>query len=262
MEVESVSNKHFGPARERILEDIKQLGFEPQNDRLFQLGFTKLSQNLKYLKRFDGDFDQVAAHLETKRKDKGESEDKPKKHHEYKKDRKERAPREDLPALELKEFTEWPAHIRTLYLDGNNMLYVEDAIRNMVIGRKSKQAEQTLADLAINFAQAIGTFNVVLIFDNTKQIGDQDVAGKNGNTVKFSVVSAAPEFKTSDDALVAWSEKLGDKANECFFVTSDRELQVRLNRNGVENISKTKRWFNLVRSTIGDEKYQAILSNN
>jgi len=262
MEVEPLANKHFAPARERILENIKELGFEAQNERLYQLGFTKLSQNLKYLKLYDGNVDQILEHFESKGKIRRGSEKEPKKHQEHRKDRKERAPREDFPALELKELTEWPSHIRTLYLDGNNMLFVEDAIRKMVLGRKNKLAEQVLADLALHFAQAIGTFNVILIFDSTKQISTKYVITQNGNTIKFSVVSSTPEFTNSDDALVAWSEKLGDKVGECFFVTSDRGLQVRLSQNGVENISKTKRWFNLVRSTIGDEKYQAILSQN
>ena len=254
MEVGALSNKTFAPARERILENIKELGFEAQNERLYHLGFTKLSRNLKYLKLYNGDIDQILAHFESKDKIRKESEREPKKHHEYRKDRKERAPREDSPALELKELTEWPAHIRTLYLDGNNMLFVEDAIRKLVLGRKNKLAEQVLAELALEFAKVIGTFNVILIYDSTNQISTQDAVAQNGNTIKFSVVSSTPEFTNSDDALVAWSEKLGDKVGECFFVTSDRGLQVRLSQNGVENISKTKRWFNLVRSTIGDEK--------
>jgi len=260
MEVESISGKNLAPARARILENIKELGFEAQNQQLFQHGFTKLSQNLKYLKIYNGDVNQIISQLGEKSKTKETFYKELEKDHGPRKPRKERASRGDSPDLQLKELTEWPAHIRTLYLDGNNMLFVEDAIRKLVLSRKSKLAEKVLADLALNFAQTLGTFNVILIYDSTKQISSQDVVAANGNTVKFSVVSSTPEFTNSDDALVAWSEKLGDKANECFFVTSDRGLQVRLAQNGVENISKTKRWFTLVKNSIGEDKYRAVLS--
>jgi len=248
-------------ARMRIAEKIKEAGFEAQNAQLFEHGFTKLSRNLRLLKLHQGQLEPIVQYLQQKpakiskkSKEGTEEQTKPKKE---KKVRKEK-----MPVIETKELTEWPAHIRTLYLDGNNMLFVEDAIRKMMLGRKKKLAEQTLANLAFEFAQAIGTFNVILIFDSTKQTSSQEIVAPNGNTVKFSVVSSTPEFTNSDDALVAWSERLGDRANECFFVTSDRGLQVRLSQNGVENISKTKRWFNLVKATIGEEKYNAVLNQN
>jgi len=267
-EIQSTNTqKPLSQARMRIAEKIKELGFETQNTQLFELGFTKYSQNLRLLRLHQGQLEPIIQYLQQKparisKKSKEEAGDqakegKPKREKKEKKIRKEK-----MPAIETKELTEWPAHIRTLYLDGNNMLFVEDAIRKMMLGRKKKLAEQVLADLAFEFAQAIGTFNVILIFDSTKQTSSQEIVAPNGNTVKFSVVSSTPEFTNSDDALVAWSEKLGDRANECFFVTSDRGLQVRLSQNGVENISKTKRWFNLVKATIGEEKYNAVLNQN
>ncbi len=261
------SQKPLSQARTKIAEKIKESGFEAQNTQLFELGFTKLSRNLRLLKLHQGQIEPIVQYLQEKpakisKKSKEETQEqiKPKKE---KKEKQEKKPKKErMPVIETKELAEWPAHIRTLYLDGNNMLFVDDAIRKMMLGRKKKLAEQTLANLALNFAQAIGTFNVVLIFDSTKQISTQDVIANNGSTIKFSVVSSTPEFTNSDDALVAWSEKLGDKANECFFVTSDRGLQVRLSQNGVENISKTKRWFNLVKATIGEEKYNAVVTRN
>ncbi len=264
------SQKPLSQARMRIAEKIKELGYETQNTQLFELGFTKYSQNLRLLRLHQGQLEPIVQYLQQKPAKKSQEENgdqvkegKPKREKREKKEKKEKKPKKErMPVIETKELTEWPAHIRTLYLDGNNMLFVEDAIRRMMLGRKKKLAEQVLADLAFEFAQAIGTFNVILIFDSTKQISSQEIVAPNGNTVKFSVVSSTPEFTNSDDALVAWSEKLGDKANECFFVTSDRGLQVRLSQNGVENISKTKRWFNLVKTTIGEEKYNAVLNQN
>jgi len=52
-----------GSARLRILEKIKDLGFETQNKQLIQLGFTKYSQNLRYLKEYKGDFEIISSKL-------------------------------------------------------------------------------------------------------------------------------------------------------------------------------------------------------
>ena len=266
-----------GSSRLRILEKIKDLGFETQNQQLIQLGFTKYSQNLRYLKEYKGDFEIVSSKLterqslKMKRKDinnemeiQSEKEGEEAKRFRNKLNRQKitkepRIKKEKISQIALKEFNEWPSEIQTVYLDGNNMLYVEDAIRNKVLGRRKRAGEKLLAGLANEFAKLKGEFNVVLIFDNTKLTYNYTIE-INGKTLKFDVVSAMPSFPDSDDALVHWSGELGDKKNNCLFVTSDRGLQIRLNENGIENMMKPKRWFSFVKSQLGEENYRAILN--
>ena len=79
-------------ARQRILEDIDSIGYKKQNEELMELGFNKLTRNMKYLIRHKGDvqetlkaFDEKMKAKEEKRKLKFENkgsldkEDKPKK---------------------------------------------------------------------------------------------------------------------------------------------------------------------------------------
>jgi len=47
----------------------------------------------------------------------------------------------------------------------------------------------------------------------------------------FTVSSAAPQFKTSDDAMVDWAQSSG-RAALAVFITSDRELTDRLRAAG------------------------------
>ena len=255
-------------SRLRILEKIKKSGFETQNQQLIQLGFTKYGQNLGYLKRYKGDFQRVSSKLIERKfskvtiNDEMETQNEKGKRFRNKPNRQKiakrpRVKKERISRIVLKEFNEWPTEVQTIYLDGNNMLYKDGAIRNKVLGRGRREGEKLLAELANEFAKLKGEFNVVLIFDNTKLTYNHTIEA-NGKTLKFHVVSAMPSFPTSDDALVHWSGELGDKKNNCLFVTSDRGLQIRLSENGIENIMKPKIWFSFVKSQLGEENYRAI----
>jgi len=141
------------------------------------------------------------------------------------------------------------------------MLFVEDAIRKKVLKRKRKAGEIMLTSLAVQFSKLSKTFDVVLIFDNTKLTFSLPLQ-VDEKTLKFDVVSAIPSFPDSDDALVHWSGELGDKKRNCLFVTSDRGLQARLSNNGIENIMKPKTWFSFVKNKIGEENYNKILKKD
>ena len=261
-----------GSARMRLLQKIKDSGFETQNQQLLQLGFTKYSQNLKYLKEFKGDLETVSSELlerkslKEKKKNEMEIENEGGQNKELRKFRnKERKPKgekikkERVNKVSLKEYAEWPTEIETIYLDGNNMLFVEDAIRKKVLGRRKRAGEKILAALALEFCKLNGRFNIVLIFDNTN-LTYTDKVEINGKVLNFEVVSAIPKFPDSDDALVHWSSELGEKKNHCLFVTSDRGLQDRLDQNGIENIMKPKKWFGFVKNQLCEEAYRAILT--
>jgi len=257
----------FNPNRMKVLEKIKNEGFETQNQQLITLGFTNFSQNLKYLKEYQGDFKNASAKLLEKKakKEKGKDSDpneKKEKKQVKEKIQKElqekREKKEKVVQIPLKEFPEWPAEITTVYLDGNNMLFVDDAIRKKVLRRKRKAGEIMLASLAIQFSKLSKAFDVILIFDSTKLTYNLPLQ-VDEKTLKFDVVSAIPTYPDSDDALVHWSEGLGEKRNNCLFVTSDRGLQARLSKNGIENIMKPKTWFGFVKGKLGEENYNKIL---
>jgi len=127
---------------------------------------------------------------------------------------------------------QWPSDVAHLYLDGNNMLYVVGAIRSLVLKRKNSVAESYLESFARTFSDALKLKHCTLVFDETKKL----VSGES-----FSVCSARPTFKTSDDALVEWAKACEHPA---VFVTSDRELTHRLKECGSKIIlCKPKEWF-------------------
>jgi len=258
---------NFNLNRMKVLEKIKIEGLEIQNQQLIDLGLTNFSQNFKYLKEYQGDFKNASTKLLEKKAKKEKSKDsdtKEKKQKKQVKEKKEKIPkekrekREKVVQIPLKEFTEWPAEITTVYLDGNNMLFVDDAIRKKVLRRKRKAGEIMLASLAIQFSKLSKAFDVILIFDSTKLTYNLPLQ-VDEKTLKFDVVSAIPTYPDSDDALVHWSEGLGEKRNNCLFVTSDRGLQARLSKNGIENIMKPKTWFGFVKNKLGEENYNKIL---
>jgi len=258
---------NFNLNRMKVLEKIKIEGLEIQNQQLIDLGLTNFSQNFKYLKEYQGDFKNASTKLLEKKAKKEKSKDsdtKEKKQKKQVKEKKEKIPkekrekREKVVQIPLKEFTEWPAEITTVYLDGNNMLFVDDAIRKKVLRRKRKAGEIMLASLAIQFSKLSKAFDVILIFDSTKLTYNLPLQ-VDEKTMKFDVVSAIPTYPDSDDALVHWSEGLGEKRNNCLFVTSDRGLQARLSKNGIENIMKPKTWFGFVKNKLGEENYNKIL---
>jgi len=104
----------------------------------------------------------------------------------------------------------------------------------------------------------------VLVYDDTKHTYTEEKKFANQDNLLFYVKSARPQFSTSDDALVDWAATV-DK-EKSLFVTSDRGLRERLSNLGCNELMKTKNWFELVKKTIGEKEYDAIVgkiqSNN
>ena len=282
------SEVSFSKPRERILNEIKDLGFESQNQILLQNSFCKLSQNRKYLIQYQGDVQAIIQTLNEK-KNKGGSkigmdlegkEEEPYNRHlrndQHSKiannvekqseeefipfePRKVKEPRKDYSVLtDLNNFNEWPTDIERVYLDGNNMLYVDDNIRKLSIGRSKKKAEKIITELVVNFSREQRVPTVILIFDNTSQTSNQKLQTEQG-VVDFSVRSARPSFNDSDDALVDWAGNLNDDVKKSLFVTSDRGLQLRLLEKGVTQIMKPKKWFSFVKAKLGEAVYNEIV---
>jgi len=102
---------------------------------------------------------------------------------------------------------------------------------------------------------------VIVIFDNTNLVYEKVLS----NGTKFTVTSARPSFKTSDDALVVFNEKQNpDVRMKSLVATSDRELCQRLKNLGT-NVMKSKIFLSVickaVNKTIGlTEWFEKIVS--
>jgi len=114
-----------------------------------------------------------------------------------------------------------------------------------------------LADIAFKYAELLKKVEFILVYDRTSLKIEKKITSES-KTSDFLVLSAFPNYQSSDDALVDWAEKLGESVKNSLFVTSDRELQARLYRNEV-TIMKPGRWMKMVRSAISEEKYNSLL---
>jgi predicted RNA-binding protein with PIN domain len=140
-----------------------------------------------------------------------------------------------------------------LYLDGNNMLFVDDILRKLCLNKNVAGAAKKLSE-AVEIYSKQEKLNTILIFDILKECFEKDEDG-----VKFQVCSARPDFETSDDALVEWAGGLSASAMESIlFVTSDRALQTRLIRKGAKYLMKSGVWFKLMKAKITDEVYSKL----
>jgi len=132
-------------------------------------------------------------------------------------------------------------NLPTVYLDGNNMLFVCSSLRSLVLKRQMKLAEQILVSLARKFALKLNLAKCVLIFDDTDKHEESD---------SFVVCSARPRLPTSDDALVEWATSSQRALSPAgIFVTSDRELCVRLSEVGA-SLVRPKEWFKSALGTL------------
>jgi rRNA-processing protein FCF1 len=130
---------------------------------------------------------------------------------------------------------EWPREIQNLYLDGNNMLFVPSYLRYLRLKRSKTIAEIVLSNLAREFSLRQQISHTHVMYDSTDITEMSDT---------FAVSSARPDFNTSDDKLVeiAKQANMNVTLDSYLFVTSDRELSVRLRQVGAKVI-KPKYWF-------------------
>lgn len=116
----------------------------------------------------------------------------------------------------------WPEDAKVLYLDGNNMLFVANALRKLTL-KDMRLGEKLLESIARKAPSVLNLDKCTLLFDETPTQVFED---------RFFVLSARPVSPTSDDLLVEYA-KYHQKANQvAYYVTSDRELQARLEEVG------------------------------
>jgi hypothetical protein len=277
----------------RILEN----GLKEQMIFLFNKGFSHVGENLRCLLENDKDKDKALlavvernkVKIEKKLKileqfEKGErkdySSDEKEQRRKEKKDKKEQRLLEkgERKGSGKKEYldkeklqTEVQPDLKTLILDGNNMLFADDDIRKLALKGKRREAEKLLVHLALEYAKAANIDELTVIYDVTKlsfdwsklsssdELVKEGIVNETNKHIKLRVSSANPHFTNSDDALVAMAGELSkDELTRKLFITSDRELMKRLDDVGSQ-VMKTGVWFKIARAKLG-EQYDSILT--
>jgi len=237
-----------------IINEIEKLGYMPQHNYLVANSCSNLKKNLKYLKKFDGDQEKALHYFLEKKslvQDKSSTSS------------PEDESLEDDYSKEIYSGSgclgSWPKNVQYFYLDGNNLLFVDNVIRSMAIKKKRRgEAERVFAKLIIKFVELKNIKNTILIFDNTSYKERLSLSSATDETLLFEVESASPKFFNSDDALVCYAS---DNLNldKSLFVTSDKGLEQRLLKRGAKNVMKTKIFFKLLQETLGVEQYNELL---
>jgi hypothetical protein len=131
------------------------------------------------------------------------------------------------------------------------MLFVVGALRHKAIHKSgsSASADKLLEMIAHEWIKTTSLKQVILIFDHT---------GHGHDAERFRVCSARPHFQTSDDALVYWNEHITpEEAKEVVVFTSDRELNERLQKCGVQ-VFKSKAWYEVAAKVLGRKEGESL----
>eukprot|EP01115_Flamella_aegyptia_P010441 TRINITY_DN463_c0_g1_i3.p1 TRINITY_DN463_c0_g1~~TRINITY_DN463_c0_g1_i3.p1 ORF type:complete len:341 (+),score=162.25 TRINITY_DN463_c0_g1_i3:148-1170(+) len=216
--------KHLKKEKKRVQEDLKESKKNLKEEKkIFKSSeeSDSSSEDEKALKKVQKKTEKEAKKLEKEQKKTLKKQ--------------EKAALKEQKKKEVQFFRQLPSEVNTVYLDGNNMLFVLGALRGRVLGRKMKEAEYILELMAKAWQSTTRIEMCTLIFDDTKTNRVE-----NG----FKVCSARPTFKTSDDALIQWSQAIpvSERSKVAIF-TSDRALTESLQKIGVQ-VFKSKMWFN------------------
>ena len=157
----------------------------------------------------------------------------------------------------VEKYEEWPANIKHVFQDGNNMLFVDRTIMKLNLAHKKEFAETLIGNIAMAFATKKANCNTTLIYDSTKQTKELEFDGATSK-LKLKVCNASPSYETSDDALVDWMY-CEQNLDEILVVTSDKGIQIRLKELGMKYIMKSDNWFNLVKDSLGED-YNKIVN--
>jgi len=251
---------------------------------LNDMGFFCCRRNLKVLQAQEGDLQKTIEVLKTEQVNKEErlkhrelkklkrglkrkhDKDEPKQRKERcgekrKKVRSVKTTAEGQPASEFRAFANQafieltanalPGKFTHLFVDGNNMLYITNKLRNFTLHRKVNVSQKILASVSRQFA-TLHLFNTELVFDSMNSgagISADIQQLENGSS--FRVTSAHPEFSTSDAKLVAWARAHPELAPNTLVVTSDRALAGELFTLGV-SIVKPGVWLACLAASEGN----------
>jgi rRNA-processing protein FCF1 len=160
----------------------------------------------------------------------------------------------NIPTSLASEFFE---NYSKIFLDGNNMLFIENEIRTLVLKPSQRaQGEKILSNIALCFTRTLNESRedteVMLMFDSSSLHGFSDE--------NYEIVSAAVlGFNIADDALVSYAESQDKDAEDSLFITSDKALQKRLTDLGM-SVMGSGAFLKLTKEVIGSKLYQGYLA--
>jgi len=144
----------------------------------------------------------------------------------------------------------WPVNVTHLFIDGNNLLYMTKSLRNNTLKRKMGRSQDMIIAATEFFAnQMNGLVEVFVIFDNISSTQEKTLA----NGAKLFVLSARPNFATTDDMVVHWAQQNKELSPQSLHISSDRALCGRLSMEGAL-VMKPKHFFSLVLKLTNQEE--------
>jgi len=144
-------------------------------------------------------------------------------------------------AVYVAETSTWPENVTHLFVDGNNILYMTKTLRDNTLKKKLYRAQELIVAATEYFASRMnGLTDVYVIFDNISTTYEKTLE----NGTNLFIRSARPNFSTTDDMLVNWSEQNNNISPNSLHITSDRALCGRLHTAGAK-VMKPKAFFNL-----------------
>jgi len=258
---------------------------------LHELGFPCCRRNFKVLQAQEGDLQKTIEILKTKQVKKDERQKDrelkklnkhgvKRKHDKEPKQRKQKCgekrkkadscepssaeisplPSKDFLALANQAFIALtvdalPGKFTHLFVDGNNMLYLTNKLREFTLHRKINISQKILASVTRHFS-TLHLFNTELVFDSmnsTAGLAAEIEHLENGSS--FCVTSAHPDFTTSDAKFVAWARAHPEIAPRTLVVTSDRALAGELFTLGV-SVVKPGEWLACLASSNGSSDWK------
>ncbi|KAG2388060.1 hypothetical protein C9374_000910 [Naegleria lovaniensis] len=215
----------------------------------------KLSKKLKREERLKHTIEDILGKRVMKLDITGQDEDDDKEQQEEKYEKKRvkretaaQAKNDDVPLVgEHGEGLTLPANISRIFLDGNNMFFMTQTMRDLLLKKKNKkEAEQLIIEIASRFSRASEALwnrplNMHVCFDAANpQVMRGDI--ENDTFVVSSASNAG--FSTADDMLVelANRQNIAGHLDSCLFVTSDNGLRQRLKEIGAK-VAKSGKWM-------------------
>jgi len=124
--------------------------------------------------------------------------------------------------------TVWPVEIQRLYVDGNNMMFMTQLLRQLTLNGTRHMTEIALCEIARLLQVKLGIPFVQVVFDKSTHQLEQSYAVSRCHE-SFMISSSRPTFATADDELVQIASQVKQSDGTfSLFVTSDRELRQRL----------------------------------
>lgn len=238
-DLNQVREEYFSP------KEVDEDQYQDTADELVSQGFKPKRRVMRLLVKYHGDAEKVKEEISNKKRS---------SHWDSEKKRNKKKRNGETLETESVEEHDLPfSEVRTIYLDGNNMLYIEKEMRDYAIsGRNRVHAERMLANLVLSYCQtSTDEINFKLMFDATSFHGYTDT--------HFEIICARKMgFSIADDALVHISEVNPDIRDTTLFVTSDKELIERLKSLG-SFVMKPKDFLRKTKEIIGESEYEAIL---